>query len=163
MEMKDRIRSIMEAQHMTQQAFADLTQIGAATLSSIFNGRTRPTLATVEALKAKFPTLNTDWLLWGTGEMYIQESPSSLSSPAQADAQPATIEGTINFDANAPLPPHGQTAISHDGHLQYNTKTAFPEAMSLEVKNIDKEPRHVTEIRVYYDDQTYETFVPAKK
>ena len=31
------------------------------------------------------------------------------------------------------------------------------------MKIVDKEPRKVTEIRVYYDDQTYETFVPAKK
>ena len=30
------------------------------------------------------------------------------------------------------------------------------------MKNIDRQPRKVTEIRVYYDDQTYETFVPAK-
>jgi len=30
------------------------------------------------------------------------------------------------------------------------------------MKIIDKEPRKVTEIRVYYDDQTYETFVPMK-
>ena len=32
-----------------------------------------------------------------------------------------------------------------------------------EIKIVDKQPRKVTEIRVYYDDQTYETFVPAKK
>ena len=31
-----------------------------------------------------------------------------------------------------------------------------------DMKNIDRQPRKVTEIRVYYDDQTYETFVPAK-
>ena len=32
-----------------------------------------------------------------------------------------------------------------------------------EVKTIDKAPRRVTEIRVFYDDQTWESFVPAKK
>ena len=30
------------------------------------------------------------------------------------------------------------------------------------MKIVDKTTRRVTEIRVYYDDQTYETFVPAK-
>ena len=44
MELKDRIRLIMEDQHMTQQVFADFLQLAPATLSSIFNGRTRPTL-----------------------------------------------------------------------------------------------------------------------
>ena len=30
-------------------------------------------------------------------------------------------------------------------------------------KNFDKIARRVTEIRVFYDDLTYESFVPAKK
>jgi len=32
-----------------------------------------------------------------------------------------------------------------------------------EVKIIDKPARRVTEIRIYYDDQTWESFVPSKK
>ena len=32
-----------------------------------------------------------------------------------------------------------------------------------EVKIVDKPMRKVTEIRVYYDDQTWESFVPSKK
>ena len=52
-EMKDRIRQIMEAQHMTQQTFANFIGINAASLSSIFNERTRPTLNIVEAIKSK--------------------------------------------------------------------------------------------------------------
>ena len=35
--------------------------------------------------------------------------------------------------------------------------------LSEEIKNIDKPARRVTEIRVFYDDQTWESFVPAKK
>ena len=42
--MKDRIKHIMEEQHMSQQVFADFIGLSPATLSSIFNGRTRPTL-----------------------------------------------------------------------------------------------------------------------
>ena len=43
----------MEEQQMTQQEFADFLQQSPATLSSIFNGRTRPTLNVVDAIKAK--------------------------------------------------------------------------------------------------------------
>ena len=39
--MKDRIRQIMESQHMTQQVFADFIGLAPATLSSIYNERTR--------------------------------------------------------------------------------------------------------------------------
>ena len=41
-----------------------------------------------------------------------------------------------------------------------NTHTNSP---IIEIKNTDKPPRRVTEIRVFYDDQTWESFVPAKK
>ena len=71
METKDRIRQIMEDKHMTQQVFADFLQQSPATLSSIFNGRTRPTINVIEAIKAKIPDISTEWLLFGSGDMYI--------------------------------------------------------------------------------------------
>ena len=74
--MKDRIRQIMESQHMTQQVFADYIQQSPATLSSIFNGRTRPTLNIVEAIKKKIPNISTDWLMFGSGDMYLPENDS---------------------------------------------------------------------------------------
>ena len=66
METKDRIRMIMEDQHMTQQVFADFLQQSPATLSSIFNGRTRPTLQVIDAIKTKIPDISIEWLLYGT-------------------------------------------------------------------------------------------------
>ena len=44
----------MESLHMTQMEFAEKTQIGAATLSNIFNDRTRPSLNVVELIKKKY-------------------------------------------------------------------------------------------------------------
>ena len=53
--------------------------------------------------------------------------------------------------------------IMEDKHMTHGVISTRPEIVREEIKIIDKEPRKVTEIRVYYDDQTYETFVPAKK
>ena len=61
----------MESQHMTQQVFADFIGLAPATLSSIYNERTRPTLSVVEAIKKKIPNISTDWLMFGSGEMYV--------------------------------------------------------------------------------------------
>ena len=49
--MKDRIRQIMESQHMTQKTFASFIDMSEGSLSSIFNGRTKPTLNIVDAIK----------------------------------------------------------------------------------------------------------------
>ena len=72
--MKDRIKRLMESQHMTQQTFADFIGISSASLSSIFNGRTKPTLNTVEAIKGKFPTISLDWLMYGSEPMFKDET-----------------------------------------------------------------------------------------
>ena len=161
METKDRIRQLMEDQHMTQQVFADFLQQSPATLSSIFNGRTRPTLNVIDAIKMKIPNINIEWLLYGTGERYITHP----ADPQEAPSAPLNEGGEpmLQFDNAAPPSTYsaqqGAPAIAFSQGVK-NTRSESPRE---DMKFYDKEPRKVTEIRVYYDDQTYETFVPAKK
>lgn len=145
---------------MTQQVFADFLQQSPATLSSIFNGRTRPTLQVIDAIKTKIPDISVEWLLYGTGDMYIshpQGTDETISS-----GQMLGQEQTLNFDSPLPsnitMPQNGGSAVG----FQQSVKNTRPEIVREEIKIVDKQPRKVTEIRVYYDDQTYETFVPAK-
>lgn len=150
--MKDRIKHIMEEQHMSQQVFADFIGLSPATLSSIFNGRTRPTLNIVEAIKNKIPSISTNWLIMGTGDMY--EAPLDGRSDDSSSVSNAPYETMLDFDQ--PVLNPSRTPISqgvHNTPLENNAQI---------MKIVDKEPRKVTEIRVYYDDQTYETFVPMK-
>ena len=70
---------------MTQSEFADYIELAPATLSSIFNGRTRPTLNVVEALKKKIPNINMEWLMFGIGDMYQSNStPSEPTLPQES-------------------------------------------------------------------------------
>jgi hypothetical protein len=72
-------------------------------------------------------------------------------------------EQMINFDSPAPgVSRMTQNSVSTTPYSQ-SVKSTHPEIVPEEIKIVDKTPRKVTEIRVYYDDQTYETFVPAKK
>jgi DNA-binding XRE family transcriptional regulator len=168
--MKDRIRQIMESQHMTQQVFADFIGLAPATLSSIYNERTRPTLSVVEAIKKKIPNISTDWLMFGSGEMYVA-SPASSTSPAPAGSMFSANDGGTNgaqivqnpmldFDqSQSPTPQQGPQAPYY-----INSVKSTPSSIErTEVKIIDKPQRKVKEIRVFYDDQTWETFVPEKK
>ena len=158
--MKDRIRQIMESQHMTQQVFADYIQQSPATLSSIFNGRTRPTLNIVEAIKKKIPNISTDWLMFGAGEMYLPENEAS-DQEENASNGPLQIQNPmLDFDAiPSPTPQNGVQQLSNSNSVR-NTRLDLERQ---EVKTIDKPQRRITEIRVFYDDQTWETFVPQKK
>ena len=63
----------MIQERLNQKEFAATTGISPATLSSIFNGRTSPTLNHAEALHRRFPKLNMSWLMFGEGSMYVGE------------------------------------------------------------------------------------------
>ena len=155
-EMKDRIRQIMEAQHMTQQTFANFIGINAASLSSIFNDRTRPTLNTVEAIKSKLPNLNTDWLMFGHGQMF---NDTKGGSDVQANDD-GTAGGMPPMHVEGGMPDlfagGGDIGASHPQQRGYAAQ------MKPEIRYVERPQRQITEIRVYFDDLTYESFVPKK-
>ena len=163
--MKERIKQLMEAQHMNQQTFSKMTGISTASLSSIFNGRTNPTLMHVEAIRNKFPNINLNWLLYGEGGMFVptaNPTPTTLFDEADQanNPTPQTVseapqktdilsEGLLNFDE--------QTVLSAPQQIANTRKTQQPTFA------IQSTPlRRITEIRVFYDDQTWESFVPKK-
>ena len=169
--MKDRIRQIMEAQHMTQQVFANAIGTTPATLSGIFNDRTRPTINIIESIKKKFPDISLEWLMFGLGDMY-QQAPT----PSGEHVEPAEEghftpqtgqEQVLDFGSNispTPQPTNFKPQMSHSSPSYNNgVRNTRSEIVREEIKIVDKPVRHVTEIRVYYDDQTWESFVPAKK
>ncbi len=138
---------------MTQQTFSQFLGISSAALSSIFNGRTRPTINTVEAIHQKIPTISIPWLMFGTGNMYNDEDSNNVE-PAKSQV---AEQQELDFDAslsNLPSPNKGKKGL-------YN-KAQTKVVKSSEVKFLDRFRREITEIRVYFDDQTYETFVPGK-
>ena len=158
--MKDRIRQVMESQHMTQQVFADYIGLAPATLSSIFNGRTRPTLNVVEALKKKIPNINTDWLMFGSGEMYQNMADHSTPTPSVSENGIFDQSPMLDFEQNPSVTPQN---LSQTTQNPVAINKSRPEAVREDIKIIDKPQRKVIEIRVFYDDQTWDTFVPVKK
>lgn len=154
--MKDRIRRIMESQHMTQQVFAQFIKISPATLSGIFNGRTNPSLNIVEAIKNSLPSISTDWLLFGNGPMYIDVSKgeSVASAGGSADSQ----EALLDFETPSTAP----SIPSQAGGFVQGVNSTPKNMEQFIVKNIDKPQRKITEIRIFFDDQTWETFLPKK-
>ena len=158
--MKDRIRQLMESMHMTQQTFANFTGLSAASLSSIFNDRTKPTLNTVEAIKRCVPNLNTDWLMFGVGSMFEDEKESDAIQDAEPNPslQKNSLEPVLFFSDNA-TPPSGDRRVAVGKQGVVNT---LNNPTPNNVKNIDIVRRNITEIRVFYDDQTWESFVPKK-
>jgi transcriptional regulator with XRE-family HTH domain len=168
--MKERIRTLMTNAGLTQQDFALRLEISAASLSNIFNGKTNPTNTHVCAVHKAFPNVNINWLLFGEGEMFLDDVPggslsesglletdANLLSMATADSQ-MTFAPTMNAQS-AVASPMQKNVPQKQGYSQFVTagETNFIE------KKCDKPLRKVKEIRVFYDDGTYESFIPTVK
>lgn len=146
----------MESQHMTQQVFAQFIKISPATLSGIFNGRTNPSLNIVEAIKNSLPSISTDWLLFGNGPMYIDVSKGESVSSAGGSAD--SKEALLDFETPSTAP----SIASQTGGFVQGVNSTPKNMEQFVVKNIDKPQRKITEIRIFFDDQTWETFLPKK-
>ena len=147
---------------MTQLAFSQFTKISTASLSGILNGRTKPTLNTVEAIRNSFPNINIDWLMFGTGPMFMDGNSAQPLSDAQnisahADAEPSLDFGSTEVERSEAASQGCVDNSSYKRVVSTPNKNIIPA-----VKYLDKPQRQITEIRVYFDDLTFETFVPEK-
>ena len=156
--MKDRIKQLMDYQQLTQQSFAEMIKISPASLSSIFNDRTKPTLNHVDAILKCFPNLRFEWLLYGEGEMY---KPADDGNNSSNSIQPTpSINPTLQFEFDTPVPTTQTKAYNVQ---RQPTQTVHEQISDNEmVKILNKPQRKITEIRVFYDDQTWESFLPQK-
>jgi len=156
--MKNRIKEVMDYKGMAQINFANFIGISPASLSSIFNGRTRPTLNIVEAIKAKIPEISTDWLLFGNGSMIqgdAAQPPLHPTGDEEAEHQEDTVTAHPAIKSNTKPTPQKEELM-----LDFGSNETENENLVV-VKNIDKHSRKIAEIRVYFDDQTFETFRPV--
>ncbi len=161
--MKDRIRQLMETQHLSQQQFADMLNISPASLSSIFNDRTKPTLNHVDAIQRSFPSINLRWLLYGEGEMFDSKSENSSVANDNASASSSKSHSSggdlvLDFGPIAPTPQSQRASSSMSSSSAKNDNIHD----SATWKNVDMRQRKIAEIRIFYDDQTWETFIPKK-
>lgn len=159
----------MESQHMTQQVFASYIGTTPATLSGIFNDRTRPTINIIESIKKKFPDVSLEWLMFGQGNMYqssvenqLPESDDEAQNLTPSHPHSSTSHQDQMLDFASPFSSTPQNVQTTANHFNGVRTTRVEQNVEL-LNNVNKPLRRVTEIRVYYDDQTWESFVPSKK
>jgi len=152
--MKDRIYQLMKQQGLTQQEFANELCLAPATLSGIFNGRTKPTNNTVAAIHERFPEVSIPWLMFGEGNMYVGERVVESSLDSSSESPASSSPTSQNESADLFTNPHNSLS-----NQAFPTPPVQPIVRET-IKYLDKPQRKITEIRVFFDDGTFETFSP---
>ncbi|KAA6332552.1 hypothetical protein EZS27_018952 [termite gut metagenome] len=149
MDIKDRIKIIMDKENILSGAFAETIGVQQSTLSHILNGRNNPSLDVIMKIHQKYKYLNIEWLLYGTGDMSNNVQPTATSKK-ERELSLFTNNLPFNNKNNEPHKPE--------------SRKEFPikEIIKQEIKYIERPARKITEIRIFFDDSTFEIFKSEK-
>ena len=145
MSIKDRFKMVMDREKLTAGAFAESIGVAQATISHILGPRNKyPSTEVILRLHQRYNDINLEWLLTGKGNM--SNNPDSPENDG--------------FDY--PLFAENGTEESENRkEIALGTTLKSPkEIVKQEIIYKEKPPRKITEIRIFFDDNTYETFKP---
>lgn len=159
----------MQSKNMNNKLFAQYTGINEGTLSLLLRDKAQPTLKIYEAIHKHFPDISMEWLFDGVGPMYKKDAAAQSSDPSVNGSASAVAEEQSSSDTNG----DASTANGVDSSAPLFSDNNRQQAAVISqidksvekavVKYVDKPHRKITEIRVFFDDQTWESFVPKKE
>ena len=150
--MKDRIRTILEREKLSNKEFASLTNMQVSNVSHLLSGRSNPNIDTTKRILEAFPNINSEWLLLGIGPMYKHEK------FVQGDLFSNPIQETSNIATSQPQIPE-EPAVIHQQRVE--TQPVTERVVVKEVVQ-NAAPKKIEKIVIYYSDNTYEFFNPQK-
>lgn len=146
--MKERILKIMEHEGLAPSKFAEAIGIQRSAMSHIISGRNNPSLDVLLKILERFTYVDSDWLLFGKGEMIrgqdILTEPDLFTNTMinQSEVQPISEyrrENRVNTPPNASRTPVIEQIIQQE-----------------------RTSKNVSKIMIFYSDNTFETFTPEK-
>lgn len=137
MEIKDRFKMIMDRERLSISAFAESIGVSQATISHIMSGRNRyPSTDVILRLRQRYTDISLEWLLTGHGNMTVDDSMLNFSQENYVPSR-ETSQGLFGNDTSISVVP------------------TAPEC------GTEKSHKRIIEIRVFFDDNTFEIFRPV--
>ena len=153
MSIKDRFKMVMDREKLTAGAFAESIGVAQATISHILGPRNKyPSTEVILRLHQRYNDINLEWLLTGKGNM--SNNPDSPEN--DGFDYPLFSENPVN-------PSKETITLENRKEMALRSTGNTPkEIVKQEIRYIEKPARKITEIRIFFDDNTYETFRPEK-
>jgi transcriptional regulator with XRE-family HTH domain len=107
--MKDRILGFLKAENKSSSQFAEEIGVQPSGISHIISGRNKPSLDFILKMLEKYPFLSTEWLLFGKGEMYRDQSMQELFTETKENVrntpinEPALFSDGVKKEFRKPL------------------------------------------------------------
>lgn len=164
--MKDRIIQIMRLAGLSNAEFADKIGISTSSLSHIFSGRNNPSLDMVKRLHKSFPNISLNWIMYGEGEMYAQET----GNTPDPKPEESFMDGNHDNQTYSETAENLQNTDSGQFYFDFRKEKPSEEPVfrsqtseKEQIRYIEKPAPKITEIRIFFDNGTFEVFKPENK
>lgn len=165
MEISQRIAEVLQYSGFSATEFADEIGVQRSSLSHISSGRNKPSLEFIMKIKSRFPDIEWDWLITGSGEMLASEKQIKEESDI-AQQKPASLPDLLNFVEND-LERELQDADSTPKHKEnipeekLNVQPANIVQENSAKKIIEDVPKNkINRIVIFYKNGKFESFEP---
>lgn len=180
---KEKIELIIQDKHLNNTQFCNEVCIAPGTLSHIRSGRTEPTLNILRSIAQAFPDINPAWLFYGEEPMYKKtDSPTPEKDEAHnnnnVEETISSTEGQLPlfaFSSNSPsslkandVGGMGSSSAMSSSSMAVQRRVSaqnpasvtptVQEIVAETLKQQQKPLRKVIEVRIFFDDGTFETF-----
>lgn len=147
MNIRDRILKIMEREGLTPSKFAESIGIQRSAMSHIISGRNNPSLDVLLKILERFTYVDSDWLLFGKGEM-IRE---------HVLTEPNLFTNMLENRPNVQVVAENRKEIGVETPVNIQKQPVVEQVICQE-----KPSKNVSKIMIFYSDNTFDTFVPEK-
>jgi transcriptional regulator with XRE-family HTH domain len=152
--MKERIIEFLKSENKSSAQFAEEIGVQPSGISHILSGRNNPSLDFMVKMLEKYKFLSTDWLLFGKGTMYRDNSvPTLTENPTQTLFDQAETISVARTNTNTQEKDLRNEPGSESGYKE--TPNYFPNPKKGKASAVRK-------IVWFYDNNEFEEFYPLK-
>ncbi len=160
--MREKLLDLMKSEGLKSSQLAEMLGINPAGISHILAGRNKPGFDLLQKILRRFPRINPDWLLLDSGPMYRDDAQyPATGTPENLSA--ASSSETVR-DSRRPISEGNLFATPiDDRQIAATLSTAGQLSEQSATSKIKNHPVAVKRIVIFYEDETFESYMPTTR
>lgn len=156
--MREKLLKLMKSQKLSSSRLAEILEIQPSSISHILSGRNKPSFDFLVKILRRFPTLNPDWLLLDSDQMYRTSDESTPISTPQTEMQ-LTSQNSTNVAAVPRA--ESQEKFSANNNQNSTNRPINTEATLANLQTTNGPS--IVRVIVLYSDKSFEAFNISNK
>jgi transcriptional regulator with XRE-family HTH domain len=174
--MVDRIQLILKVNNLTASRFADEIGVQRSSISHILSGRNMPSLDLIQKILKRFPEINSEWILNGSGSMMRNQQPDLFNIVDEVpdvdkklqeiienieDKDPVKEDEIIEEQIVEQISPEPKAPVDVINEIVPDIKPEFLKEKGLtEEAQKSKPDRTIEKIVIFYNNKTFREYFP---